>query len=154
MTDERHLHAVRDEDETVADTLRLELRPMRDGDRNFVLSSWLRSYAEANEFRGMKRSSYFALYAPVVEVLLGRSTVMVATMPEASDVVLGWLAAEGELLHYVLTKPRWRKLGIARFMLADMKDLAVKYTHQAPRMAPIPAAWTYDSDARFRKAAA
>lgn len=139
------------------DLLGLELRAMREEDRNYVLSSWLRSYGEAPEFRSVKRSVYFALYEPLVKDLLSRSTVAVATMPEAPDVVLGWMAVEGDTLHYVLTKPRWRRLGIASFLLADLAALPAAYTHVFPSGAAerlIPATWCYEPMRRFRKRAA
>lgn len=129
---------------------------MRDEDRNYVLSSWLRSYAEGPEFRGIARGTYFALYEPVVKDILARSVVAIATLPEQPDVVIGWMAIEDEALHYALVKPRWRKLGIARWLLADVLEIAATYTH-VPSGAfarLIPPTWTYDPMRRFGRRAA
>lgn len=135
-----------------------QLRPMREDDRNYVLSSWLRSYAESGEFRGVTRAVYFALYEPLVKRLLERSTVAVATLPEATDVVLGWMAIEDDALHYLLVKPRWRKLGIAKWLLGSIGDVGgTVYTHAFPRGVGeklIPASWTYDPMRRFERKAA
>lgn len=137
----------------VADVLELVLRPMRPEDRNYVLSSWLRSAAESLEFRRMARSVFFRLYAPVVVDMVDRSTVAVATLPEAPDVVLGWLAVEGDTLHYVLTKPRWRQLGIATFLLRDLAQLPAMYTHRFPPEASslAPDTWRYEPHRRFKQ---
>lgn len=137
----------------VADVLELVLRPMRPEDRNFVLSSWLRSAAESLEFRRMARSVFFRLYTPVVLDLLERSTVAVATLPERHDVVLGWIAVEGDTLHYVLTKQRWRQLGIATFLLQDLAQLPAVYTHRFPREAErlVPECWRYEPHRRFKQ---
>jgi GNAT superfamily N-acetyltransferase len=130
-----------------------ELRPMRDDDRNYILSSWLRSYSECPEFRGLRRSVYFAIYEPMVKAMLERSTVAVATLPAAPAIVIGWLAVEDDVLHYVLAKPRWRRLGVAKWLLESMADVQVTYTHspQPGVLAKIPASWTYDPMRRWER---
>lgn len=130
-----------------------ELRPMRESDRHYVLSSWLRSYQECPEFRGLRRAVYFAIYEPLVKAMLARSTVAVATLPGAEDIVIGWMAVEDDLLHYVLAKPRWRKLGVARWLLESMADIPVTYTHAPPLglLAKVPGSWTYDPMRRWER---
>lgn len=156
--------------------LDLQLREMQPGDRNYILSSWLRSYAKAREFRGMTRGSYFRMYTPHVESMLARSTVAIATLPEAPSAVLGWMAIEGDYLHYVHTKPTWRsrieldtrrqpvmvdgrakietRIGVASYLLRDLIGLPVKYTHEPPWWASVPPTWTYVPEARFPREAA
>jgi GNAT superfamily N-acetyltransferase len=137
----------------VTEALDLQWREMRDEDRNYVLSSWLRSYADSSEFRHLARGVYFALYEPVVKQLLKRSTVAVAYTADLPDSILGWLAVEGDIVHYALVKPRWRKLGIGRWMTQDLKDMPAVYTH-APTLAGsrlVGDAWTYQPMRRFEK---
>lgn len=137
--------------------LPLQWREMRDDDRNYVLSSWLRSYAEAPEFRSLQRPVYFALYEPLVKQLMARSTIAIAWTETLPESVLGWVAIEGvHTLHYACTKRRFRKVGIARWMLGEMRDLPVVYTHMPTLAATrlIGSAWTYDPMARFEKKAA
>lgn len=134
---------------TVADDL--ELRAMREDDRHYVLSSWLRSYAgrarEARDYASI--DAFYADYAPVVRALLARSQVIVASLKENPDVIVGWAAVEDDALHYVLVKPRWRRLGVARWMLTDFASLPVAYTHRTndALRCPIPSGWVYR---RFR----
>jgi len=141
----------------VTEALDLRWRAMRDEDRNYVLSSWLRSYGEGSEFRHLARGVYFALYEPVVKRLLDRSTVAIAWTEDLPDSVLGWIAIEGDsTVHYVLVKPRWRKLGIGRWMTKDLAAMPATYTH-APTLAGsrlIGDAWIYEPMRRFEKKAA
>lgn len=137
-------------------TLDLEWRPMRDEDRNYVLSSWLRSYAEAPEFRSLARGVFFAIYEPVVKALLERSTVAIAFFPDLPDTVVGFLVIEDEsVVHYVHTKRRFRRLGVARWMTRELQPFRAVFTHS-----PTPVAsrlcgpeWIYEPLRRFKKAA-
>jgi GNAT superfamily N-acetyltransferase len=132
------------------------LREMVADDRNYVLSSWLRSYAEGPEFRSLARPVYFALYEPVVQQLIDRSFVYVACLSDARDVILGWAAVDKDALHYVLVKPRWRGHGIMHKLLSDTGDLPMTFTHVPPsRLARlIPPTWKYDPMRRFERKAA
>lgn len=133
------------------------LRNVRDEDRNYILSSWLRSYAEAPEFRSVEKRVYYRLYEPLVKAMLSRSAVAVATLPDAPDVVLGWMAIEDDALHYVLVKPRWRKLGIAKWLVGQLEGIDLVYTHPPASVAAIHMIqpnWTYDPIRRFPKEAA
>lgn len=149
--------------------LALELRGLREDDeheRNYVLSSWLLSYAETSrkrrtrdtqggEFQGLTRDAYFALYEPVVKRLIERSTIAIAWTESLPDSVLGWMAVEGDTLHYVLVKPRWRKLGIASWMLRDLRPMPAMYTHMAPAAERLLGeSWSFEPMRRFEKRAA
>ncbi len=130
----------------------LVLRAMRESDRHYVLSSWLRSYAskslDARDY-GDRRTQFYDDYGPVVRDLIARSQVIVASLMAEPDVIVGWAAIEGDALHYVLTKPRWRRLGVASWLLADFAGLPVTYTHRTSDVnrVPVPKTWTYR---RFR----
>lgn len=138
----------------------LTLREMREEDRSHIVASWLNSCSKSPEFSSLRRSVFYRLYAPQVEAMLARSVVAIATKKDMvdTDAILGWMAIEGDLLHFVRTKsrPSWRRLGVARFLLADLLPMPVRYTHQPPSWATalLPATWTYDPDARFPKVAA
>lgn len=145
--------------------LEVVLRPMTDADRAFVLMTWLDSYAQANltirtcphchtglhhiARRLFPYGVFHRLYAPIVNGAFARSTVTIAGSPEIKDSILGWMATEGETLHYLFTKPRWRKLGIAKKLLAGTESLALAYSHEPPWWAKLPQSWRYDPQARF-----
>lgn len=131
--------------------LDLHWREMRGDDRNYVISSWLRSYAEGPEFRSVARRVFFAVYEPIVKRLLGRSTVAIAYDPELPDSILGYLVIEGDsLVHYVHTKRRFRRAGIARWMTKDIAAMPATFTHSPTPIAArlCGSAWTYDPTRR------
>lgn len=129
--------------------VQLELRPMLPSDRNLVTNSWVKSYAsksrDAREYEGAAKGSFADDYYPIVNDLLARSVVTVACLKMDPDAVVGWMAFEGETLHYVLVKPRWRRLRIASWMLASHADKPVVFTHRTSvaLLCPIPKGWAY-----------
>lgn len=156
--------------------LNLEWRPFRPDDRherNHVLASWSQSYSETarrrwqrqpngdvddgGEFHGMRLNVYYALYVPIVESLLARSTVVIATRPDLPpDTVIGWMAVEDGVLHFVHTKKIWRQKGVAKWMLEGVRDVPLTYTHQFayPARSLIGPSWRYEPMRRFEKKAA
>jgi hypothetical protein len=126
---------------------------MREGDRHYVLSSWIRSYAakgrDVRDHYEGNGSPFCDDYAPIVRGLVARSTVLVGHLPEHEDIIMGWMAWEGDVLHYMLTKPNFRRMGVARSMLQDFASMPVQFTHRTSDAlrCPIPAGWAYR---RFR----
>lgn len=128
--------------------LDLVWREMHDDERNYVLSSWLRSYAgkgqDPRDYAEHQR--FYDDYAPVVRNLVARSRIAVATLRDTPELMLGWAAIEGDALHYLVTKPRWRKMGVARWMVGEFASMPVQYTHRTTDSAKwirIPEGWTY-----------
>lgn len=124
----------------------MTVRAMREEDRAFVLDSWVRSYIGKTDGDGYDdRGELRRDYTPVVRDLLSRCTVLVACLEDEPSAIVGWLAVEGDVLHYALVKPRWRKLGIARWLLADYAPLRVVYTHRTSDAdkCPVPPTWEY-----------
>ena len=99
------------------------IRSARPDDYNYIISSWLRSYAgrsrEAQAYPSM--AVWYEDYQRVVKDLIDRSTVSVAALKDDCSVIVGWSAMEDDVLHYVLTKPRWRRLGVARLLVPEVR---------------------------------
>jgi len=152
--------------------LSLEWRPFRPDDeseRSYVFASWIQSYGVTarrrfqrlpdgevdfgGEFQGMRLNVYYEIYDPVVRALLERSTIVVATTPEEPDIILGWMALEDGVLHYVHTKKRFRRFGVAKWMLDGVRDAPIVFTHQFayPVRSLIGPKWNYDPMGRFEK---
>lgn len=133
----------------------LDFREMAETDRNFVLSSWLRTFVHAAEVRhayGDRVDDYFRDYEPAVKAILARSKVVCACLPENADVVAGWVCVEDDTLHYVLVKPAFREAGIAGRLLDGMDALPLAYTHitgPARRRLRTPATWAYRPFRRY-----
>jgi hypothetical protein len=133
----------------------LEWREMRDDDYNYVLSSWLRSYADSGDAGDMHRGAFFRTHEPIVKDILGRSVVMVAWTRDLPDTVLGWICVEGDdVLHYWLTKRRFRRMGIATWMLGEFRALPAIYTYSTSVPGLLGTEWTYDPMRRFERKAA
>lgn len=92
-------------------------RPMRDGDKNFVRSSWLRSYRALCEW--VPQAEFFALHHDVIEGLLARheTRTVVAHAHDDEDHLLGWASGEPSttrpLIHWCYVKNTYRGNGIA-----------------------------------------
>lgn len=130
----------------------LEWRSERPEDRHFVLSSWMRSFEKGGDEARCyaDRRRYFEDHQPVVKDILARSSVLVACLPDASDVVVGWMCVEAETLHYIQVKPRFRRSGVASWMLEQFRNVALSYSHRtrdfgrfAMTFLPPGAPWTY-----------
>lgn len=140
-------------------TLSLDWRPFRPDDeteRNYVLSSWKRSYGESPELKHLTRAAYFGMYGPVVERLLDASTIAIAVDEDLPDTIIGFMAVEDGLLHYVHVKPRFRRMGVATWMLRELREMPITYTHHPSRIALrlCGPSWTFDDSRRFEKVAA
>lgn len=99
-----------------------QLRPYTDDDRDFVVSSWLFSYARSAY--GMARGAhvpsavpgyskrpdraawdgFWADEEPIVRELVARHDVAIACDPAAPEVIWGWACTSGDTVHYVLAK--------------------------------------------------
>lgn len=156
--------------------LSLEWRPFRPDDEtehNYVFGSWIQSYGVTSrrrwqrqpngdidiggEFQGMRLNVYYAMYDSIVRSLLERSTIAIACTPDLpADTIIAWMALEDGVLHYLHTKKRFRKLGVAKWMLEGVRDVPLMYSHQFayPVRSLIGPSWNYDPMRRFPKKAA
>lgn len=109
----------------------MQIRRGEPGDLPFVFNSWLQSSAESAWGRSMRRRVYFRRHHSVIQRLLKRAELWVAVLPEAPDVILGWMVAEPEAkrLHYVYVKESWRGFSIARSLLEHLPEVST-YTHR------------------------
>ena len=92
-------------------------------DAGFVFSYWLRdAFERCRTYRGMSKALFMRLHHLVLERVVSRSILHVACDPEAPEVVYGFVCAEPNasppILHYIYTKRRFRRCGIARQLLA------------------------------------
>lgn len=139
-------------------------------DEDGVLSLWLKSYGRsayglargADEHTGPKVRAYWAEQAPLVEVLLASSEVVVACDPDrvhASElgpaVFYGFACMSGDVVHYVCIKRSAVKAGLGPDIVRDLLDgrleRACGYTHDLVEMRTgacgvrLPRDWYSDS---------
>ena len=87
----------------------MNLRSMTASDRRFVVATWA-------------RSARYRLSLPeqfrIVDQLLARG-VRVTCLVTGEGTVHAWLAAEGDVLHYVYSAPELRRNGFAKRLMLD-----------------------------------
>lgn len=132
------------------------LRPAIADDMAYIRHSWVASFVERDE-RGRRSPLVDALgieavlahHRAVCDRLLARSQVMVAGLEQGGDAICGWTVTEGgevPRIHYVYVKRRWRRLGVARALLAPFLEGPAVFTHRTPVLAALalPKDWSFD----------
>lgn len=142
------------------DSLRIRLG--EPGDLARVRKDWLITYAKSDFARyltprpdwGVRASQvYWELQKAIVDELLRRAEVWIATWEEAPTSIAGWAVMElnapggTPVVHFVNVLPVYRRHGVARRLLAPALDApSVLYTHRMTvcRALPIPPGWKFD----------
>ncbi len=97
----------------------------------FVYGTWLNSFRVNSTFaRHIDQPTYFAMHHHVVERLLERGELLIATPEDDPDTYLGYAVREQgtPVVHYVYVKPAFRRFGVARALLAGLPP-DFTYTH-------------------------
>jgi hypothetical protein len=97
------------------------LDPALDQYKAVIQATWLRGLKHGSDFFSLVDSKVFlSVYPKVIMSLIKRPdcTVRVAVLSDDHDVIVGWSAFEGKILHYVYVRPGEkgaspRKQGIA-----------------------------------------
>lgn len=124
----------------------MRVRSMQQGDRNFILNSWLKSFRNAPSVNGMENPAYFHEQSKVITELLDNCAVLMAVDPKDNDSIFGYLVyqwADGQfVIHYVYTKHTFRNKGVAQYLIHKagfaLGETAAWYTHAtktSPRVA-------------------
>lgn len=109
----------------------LILRDQTEADEPFIFSSWLKSF-RLNDRRPGPR--YYREQHNTIERLLKESSVKVACLAATPHIIIGWSAINGQACHYVYVKSPFRRMGIARTLLASIDPTkTVTYSHKTER---------------------
>jgi hypothetical protein len=73
------------------------------------------------------KAVFMAKYHTYLEGLLARSSVRVACLADAPDVILGYVVSHGESLDWVFVKNRWRGIGIAKALVSPLAAKSVSH---------------------------
>lgn len=125
--------------EAVASRLQFVVRPADPDDVQFVVGTWIEGYRHGSPWaHRLTDAVFFQHHQPVIASILERAFVIVAcdaADPRViyGDVVYEPITPEGPALHWVYVKKAFRRLGVARALLASTGlpfDLAgVNVTH-------------------------
>ena len=133
----------------------MKIRPMREGDVNFILSTWLRSYYEELRRNGNKGVAYpkddvfFHGHQALIKVRLGDAQesgqALVCVAPDDENQIIGWMISLGECLHYIYVKQVFRQMGVAKALLNAPGPVPVKnYSHHTKYSKYLNKGLTYD----------
>ena len=105
-------------------------------DRNFVFSSYLRSYR--NEIK-KGTDAYYKYQEPFFDMLLRQGVCLIACHPTNENDIFGWVLLSNQekpIINYVYTKQIYRNFGIATGLLANFgihwKEDIVQTDHSTP----------------------
>lgn len=88
-------------------------------DAGMVFSYWLRDHYEHSAFAsGIAKTTYMRLHHMLLERVIARSCIWVACDAANPSIIFGFICTEGDTLHYVFVKRRFRGLGISKLLLA------------------------------------
>jgi L-amino acid N-acyltransferase YncA len=96
----------------------INFREKQEGDLNFIMSSYLKSYRTAGDNTRMTNEVYFFNYKKIIARILERCQCLIACDPEDEAHLYGYILYEMiedmPVLHYVYVKHVYRYLGIAK----------------------------------------
>lgn len=113
-------------------------------DAAFIFSYWLRDYYERSAFcKGIGKALYMRLHHLLLERIIARSTIWVACDMVDPSVIFGFICVEGDTLHYVYVKRRFRGLGVAGllFKAAGIAEGPRAFTHLTDEMISLRKRW-------------
>ncbi len=114
----------------------ITVREMREEDKPFVLSSWLKSHRAHCGWASSE--DFFRVHREVAEGLMARGRVLVACQKDDPEAIVGWLCSEvgtSLTVHYAYVKRAFRRCGVARtlIVLSNPQAKAVLASHK-----PVP----------------
>lgn len=115
-------------------------REMEEDDKNFVFSSWLRSYRDSNCGKEQTTDSFFRIHSKVLTKHIPKFNVIIACDDSNKKSIMGFCCfsrtvANICLVHYVYIKKTYRQVGVAQSLITlgvgDSSDVII--THLTPQ---------------------
>ena len=99
-----------------------KIRNGREGDKNFVLATFLRGlYYGESFFSQVPKDVFMERYKRVAQALVNDDnvTIKIACLPEDEDVILGYSlhSRDGKTLYWCFVKAAWRRRGVAKALV-------------------------------------
>lgn len=123
----------------MASKVQYKVRSACGDDLNFIYATWLDSYRYDSAIgKAHKNTIFFAEYKKVIDLLLEKSDVLIAHVPESEETILGYMVFEPQVLHYIYIKGSFWNLGLGRdFLFKNFSWNPIIYTHETFRAAQI-----------------
>lgn len=104
----------------------IKIRRSLPSDEAFILKCWIKGYGKSPYALDMDKEEYFARFTPHAQALLKYAEVVVAVSAEDEDQILSFAVYERTptslIVHYIYTKQIFRRIGIARQLLATLQE--------------------------------
>ena len=124
------------------------IRSERSGDRNLILSSWLRSALQFPIWHEGRIGSpsinlppgggtpLYSVHQSILKKILDRSLVLVASDPEEEDHVFGYCVFEEDCLHWVYVKKDLRRMGLGTYLISrsGLSGDVLEVSHRTPAL--------------------
>lgn len=136
-----------------------KIRLARPEDFNFVANSYLKSYRTAPETKAMVNDIYFPEYKTRLEHMARSGSILVACSQDDEDQIFGYCIVGNignySLLHYVYIKFPFRRVGLAKALLAvaipDLGAYPTVVTHQPKSWQQVSAKYKLIYDPKYSK---
>lgn len=119
------LRATPPKDKPKIEDLPIRVREAVADDAPFIFNSWLKSYKHSYFGKSMQNEVFFSEQHKVIEYLLKKCKVYVASSEKDPTDIYGYICAEQVdgvfVLHYVYVKHTYRMLGIGTLLLNQYK---------------------------------
>lgn len=100
----------------------IAFRPYNKDDENFIFSSWLNSYHKGSNFcKNLTFPIYYSYHHLVVERFFMRPghRILIVHPKSDPDLILGYIAFEGKMIHYVYVKEAFRGDELGSLLLKE-----------------------------------
>lgn len=113
-----------------------QLREMTDADRSFIISSWLKSYRNADSVTHLSNDVYYTGHAKLINDLLATSNVTIACDPSYPTSMFGYIVHDANVAHYLYVKYSLRRHGVATMLYeaAGKPSVATHFTFVVPKL--------------------
>lgn len=129
--------------------MQIKLRVYRPSDKAFLYSTFLRGVYYGSEFYSLiEKESFFKHYEHVLDGLVKRPSTMVsiACLEDEPDVILGYAiySTSAPVLHWVFVKDNFRKQGVAKQLLHDVKINVTTHLTTVGNSIRLKRKWIFD----------
>lgn len=117
----------------------MNIRPMKSGDTNFILSTWLKSYYDTLTTYSKKAQAkiappnevFFKEHQEKIKKVLESANTLICTAPDDDNQIIGYIVTESGTLHFCYVKHVFRKFGVAKRLRLQVGKLE-NYSHHTP----------------------
>jgi hypothetical protein len=109
------------------------IRPYKESDHNFILSTWLKGLRYGNQIYGLiDQKVYYEVYHKLIEnILAAKGTeVNMACLKEDPDTILGYSVTRNNktILDWNFIKAAWRGIGIGKLLTPETVKIVTHVT--------------------------